>query len=79
MFDASRGKARWTTLTKLVATFAGGKPFREQLPGLVILLALIAGAAVGGVVVTALPWLAPVLMLAPLMAVIIAAPFLHHR
>lgn len=67
------------TLTKLVATFAGGKPFREQLPGLVILLALIAGAAVGGVVVTTLPWLAPVLMLVPLMAVIIAALFLHHR
>lgn len=67
------------TLTKLVAGFAAGKPHRQQLPGLVILLALIAGAAVGGLVVTAQPWLAPVIMIVPLMAVIIAALSLHHR
>lgn len=67
------------TLTKLVAGLAGGKPFREQLPGLVILLALIAGAAIGGLVVTTLPWLAPILMAGPLLAVITAASFLHHK
>ncbi|MEX5299838.1 hypothetical protein RCG67_13790 [Kocuria sp. CPCC 205292] len=55
------------------------KLFREQLPGLVILLSLIAEAAVGGVVVTTFPWPAPVLMLVTLMATIIAALFLHHR
>lgn len=67
------------TLTKLVAGFAGGKPFRQQLPGLVILLALIAGAAAGGAVVTTLPWLAPILMAGPLLAVVVAAVFLHHK
>lgn len=67
------------TLTNLVAGFAGGRPLRQQLPGLVILLALIAGAAAGGLVVTALPWLAPVLMVVLLLIVITAALFLHHQ
>lgn len=61
------------TLTTIVAGFVARRRFREQVPGLLILLTLIAGAAAGYVVSALVPALVPVVLVGPVAAVVCAA------
>lgn len=67
------------TLTSLIGGIAARRPLRSSLPSSYVLLALIVGAAAGALVVVQLPWLAPVLMVVPLLAVIGASLRLRTR
>ena len=61
------------TLTVLIGGVAGRRPLPELLPSTQVLGALVTGAGVGALVVHHLPWLSPLLLLLPLLAVLIAA------
>ncbi len=61
------------TLTSLIAGVAARSPWRELRPKAHVLLALMAGAAVGALVALHLPAWSPVLLLVPLLLVIAAS------
>jgi uncharacterized membrane protein YoaK (UPF0700 family) len=58
------------TLTNVIAGIAARRPFRSLLPSIHILVALVVGAAVGALVVVQVPWLAPVIMVVPMVGVL---------
>jgi uncharacterized membrane protein YoaK (UPF0700 family) len=58
------------TLTSLISAVAARRPWAAMRPQAEILLALIAGAAAGAVVVDVAPWLSPVLLVLPLAGVL---------
>jgi len=61
------------TLTSVVAGFTAGRPASRQIPGVLLLCALIVGAGFGYAVSTFVAPLAPVLFLSPIAVVIVAA------
>ena len=66
------------TLTALIGAVAARSPRTVLLPKAEVLLALITGACVGAVVSGHLPLLAPALLLAPLLGVIVLSSRLSH-
>ena len=60
------------TLTTVIGGFAAHRPFGQQLPGLLILCSLIVGAATAAFVAV-LPLAVPVVVLAPIVAVLVSA------
>lgn len=65
------------TLTTLIGAIAARSPRRHLLPSAQVLTALIVGAGVGALVVEHLPWLSPVLIIAPVLAVLALSTRLH--
>lgn len=61
------------TLTSVVAGFAARKPVIQQVPGLLLLCALIVGAGLGYALSAFLTPLAPVLFVGPIAVVIVVA------
>lgn len=61
------------TLTTIISGFAARRPVGDQLPGIMILLALIVGAATGDVILDVAWRAAPLAFICPLGAVIAAA------
>jgi uncharacterized membrane protein YoaK (UPF0700 family) len=60
------------TLTTVISGFAARRPFGQQLPGVLILGSLIVGAATAAFVAV-LPLAVPVIVLAPIVAVLVSA------
>jgi uncharacterized membrane protein YoaK (UPF0700 family) len=67
------------TLTTVVIRLAGGRRIREVWHSVEILLGLVAGAALGALLVLLVPLFAPVLQLVALGAVIVVAATVAHR
>jgi len=61
------------TLTSVVAGFAARRPAAKQVPGLLLLCALVAGAGLGYAVSTLVPVLAPVFFAGPVITVVVLA------
>ncbi len=61
------------TLTTVVAGFAARRAFRLQVPGLLILVALVVGAAAGFAVSAVAPVFVPVVLVGPIAFVVCAA------
>lgn len=67
------------TLTTLVGAVAARKPRHTMLPSAQVLLALMAGAAVGALVVDQAPRFSPILLIMPLLSVLVASRNLQGR
>jgi len=65
------------TLTTLIGAVAARCPRHTLLPSAQVLTALIAGAGVGALVVEHLPWLSPISVIVPLIAVTALSTRLH--
>ncbi len=65
------------TLTTLIGAVAARCPRHTLLPSAQVLTALIAGAGVGALVVEHLPWLSPIPVIVPLIAVTALSTRLH--
>jgi uncharacterized membrane protein YoaK (UPF0700 family) len=67
------------TLTGLIAARARVPALRSDAPGLAALIAAVAGAACGGLMLMTAPSATPLLWVVPLAAVIATAEWRHHR